>query len=90
MVGAIGAFAAFAVLQPKFPVHDGDFTGRMQQAHGSVSYRASQKWRVEIDDGREWWIEVPPSAVASKGDGVRIRVMCQSTAAERCRAVYLP
>ncbi len=89
LVGALGAFMAFAVLQPKFPVHVGNYTGTMHQAHGSVSYKASQKWLVEIDDGRAWWIEVPPSEFAAPGDDVRIRLMCQSEAAERCRAIYL-
>lgn len=85
----LAGFAAITLQNSYYPVVEGDFEASIIETRGSVTIQASQSWRIELEDGRQWWVGVPTAAVASDGDTAKVRVFCKTTAFANCTAMYL-
>jgi hypothetical protein len=85
--------ASSQFVRPKFAHVQGVFDGVVERSSARVSISGGppkQEWLVVLEDGRAFWIDVPPTAVGYRGREVQISVQCTRETAKRCIAVLNP
>ena len=84
-----GLLSAMPALTPKHTVNDGTHNAHVIRSNARVSVSGGspkQQWLVKLDDNREFWINVPASAVGHKGRELAVDVRCLSEERQRCTA----